>query len=166
VPAGHAPCLIFADADLDQATDSALFGAFALNGQRRTATSTILVEFPVYEALVSRLAQRADRIRIGDPADPATELGPLTDAGQYDKLISGVRLGVREGARLAAGGRRPSSLSQGNYLAATVLADVTPSMRTFTVQLRGPVLRVTPFETEEKALSLANLVVPQTGAYI
>jgi 5-carboxymethyl-2-hydroxymuconic-semialdehyde dehydrogenase len=77
-----------------------------------------------------------------------------------------VRLGVREGARLAAGGRRPSSLSQGNYLAATVLADVTPSMRTFTEQLRGPVLRVTPFETEEEALSLANLVVPQTGAYI
>src|ERR1700746_3515953 len=114
--AGNAPCLIFADADLDQATDSALFGAFALNGQRRTATSTILAELPVYEALVSRLAQRADRIRVGDPADPATQLGALPHAGQYDELSSCVRLGVREGARLAAGGRRPAGLSQGNYL--------------------------------------------------
>jgi 5-carboxymethyl-2-hydroxymuconic-semialdehyde dehydrogenase len=165
-PVGNAPCLIFADADLDQATDSALFGAFALNGQRRTAISTILVEFPVYDALVSRLAQRADRIRVGDPADPPTQLGALPHAGQYDKLISHVRLGVREGARLAAGGRRPASLSQGNYLAATVLADVTPSMRIFTEQLRGPVVRVMPFETEEEALSLANLVMPLTAAYI
>ena len=165
-PAGHAPCLIFADADLERATDGALFGAFALNGQRRTATSTILAELPVYEALVSRLAQRADRIRVGDPADPATQLGALPHAGQYDELSSCVRLGVREGARLAAGGRRPAGLSQGNYLAATVLGDVTPSMRIFTEQLRGPVVRVTPFETDEEALSLANLLMPLTAAYI
>ena len=165
-PAGNAPCLIFADADLDRATDSALFGAFALNGQRRTATSTVLVEFPVYDALVSRLAQRADRIRVGDPADPATQLGALPHAGQYDTLISRVRLGVREGARLAAGGRRPASLLRGNYLAATVLADVTPSMRIFTEQLCGPVVRVMPFETEEEALSFANLLMPLTAAYI
>jgi len=165
-PAGNAPCLIFADADLDRAIDGALFGAFALNGQRRTATSTILAELPVYDALISRLAQRADRIRVGDPADPATQLGALPHAGQYDKLLSCVRLGVREGARLAAGGRRPGGLSQGNYLAATVLADVTPSMRIFTEQLRGPVVRVVPFETVEEALSLANLLIPLTGAYI
>jgi 5-carboxymethyl-2-hydroxymuconic-semialdehyde dehydrogenase len=165
-PVGNAPCLIFADADLDQATDSALFGAFALNGQRRTATSTILAEFPVYDALVSRLAQRAGRIRVGDPADPATQLGALPHAEQYDKLVSCVRLGVREGARLAAGGRRPAGLAQGNYLAATVLADVTPSMRIFTEQLSGPILRVVPFETEEEALSLANLAMPLTAAYI
>jgi 5-carboxymethyl-2-hydroxymuconic-semialdehyde dehydrogenase len=165
-PVGNAPCLIFADADLERAIDGALFGAFALNGQRRTATSTILAELPVYDALVSRLAQRADRIRVGDPADPATQLGALPHAGQYDKLLSCVRLGVREGARLAAGGRRPGGLSQGNYLAATVLADVTPSMRIFTEQFRGPVVRVVPFETEEEALSLANLLIPLTGAYI
>jgi len=165
-PAGHTPCLIFADADLDQATDSALFGAFALNGQRRTATSTILAERPVYDTLVGRLAQRADRIRAGDPADPATQLGALPHGGQYDKLVACVRLGVREGARLAAGGRRPAGLPQGNYLAATVLAEVTPSMRVFTEQLCGPAVRVMPFETEEEALSLANLLMPLTAAYI
>ena len=102
--AGNSPCLIFADADLDQAIDSALFGAFALNGQRRTATSTILAQRPVYDTVVSRLAERAERIRVGDPADPATELGPLPDGGHVDELACCVRLGVREGARLAAGG--------------------------------------------------------------
>jgi 5-carboxymethyl-2-hydroxymuconic-semialdehyde dehydrogenase len=134
---GNSPCLIFADADLDAAADGALFGAFALNGQRRTATSTILVQRPVYDALVSRLAQRADRIPVGPPSDPATQVGALPHTEHYDKLTSCVRLGIREGARLAAGGRRPAGLPEGNYLAATVLADVTPSMQTFTEQICG-----------------------------
>jgi len=163
--AGHAPGLIFADADLDLAVDSALFGAFALNGQRRTATSTLLVERPVYDTVVGRLAQRADRIRVGAPADPATQLGALPH-GQYEKLASCVRLGVREGARLAAGGRRPPGLPEGNYLAATVLADVTGSTRVFTEEICGPVVRVTPFDTDEEAVSLANAVIHRTAAYI
>ena len=163
---GHAPCLIFADADLDEAIDGALFGAFALNGQRRTATSAILVERPAYDTVVGRLAERADRIRVGSPADPATEIGPLPHAEAYDKLRSCVRLGIREGARLAAGGRRPASLPEGNYLAATVLADVTPSMEVFTEPVCGPVVRVTPFETDEEAVSLANAIADQAAAYV
>jgi 5-carboxymethyl-2-hydroxymuconic-semialdehyde dehydrogenase len=164
--AGNSPCLIFADADLDQAIDSALFGAFALNGQRRTATSTILAQRPIYDTLVSRLVQRADRIRVGVPSDPATQIGALPHTEHYDKLTSCVRLGIREGARLAAGGRRPPGLPEGNYLAATVLADVTPSMRIFTEQICGPVVRVTPFEGDEEAVSLANAATDQAAAYI
>ena len=164
--AGNSPCLIFADADLDQATDSALFGAFALNGQRRTATSTILVERPAYDALVRRLAQRADRIRVGDPADPATEIGALPHAEHHDKITSWVRLGVREGASLTTGGRRPAGLPAGNYLAPTVLADVAPSMQIFAEPVCGPVVRVTPFDTDEEAVSLANAVSCPTAAYI
>jgi 5-carboxymethyl-2-hydroxymuconic-semialdehyde dehydrogenase len=151
---------------LDQATDSALFGAFALNGQRRTATSTILVQRPVYDTVVSRLAQRADRIRVGDPADPETEVGALPHAEHYDALASCVRLGVREGARLAAGGRRPAGLPGGSYLAPTVLADVAPSMQVFAEPLCGPVLRVTPFDTGEEAVSLARAVTDPTTAYL
>jgi 5-carboxymethyl-2-hydroxymuconic-semialdehyde dehydrogenase len=164
--AGNSPCLVFADADLDQAIDSALFGGFALGGQRRTATSTILAERPVYETLVSRLAERADRIRVGAPSDPATQIGPLPHTDHYDKLVSLVRLSIREGARLAAGGRRPAGLPAGNYLAATVLADVTPSMQVFAEQVRGPVVRVTPFGTDEEAVSLANAVGCPPAAYI
>jgi 5-carboxymethyl-2-hydroxymuconic-semialdehyde dehydrogenase len=154
--AGDAPCLIFADADLEQATDSALFGAFSLNGQRRTASSIVLAERPVYDVLVSRLAARARRIRVGDPADPSTELGPLVHPEHHDRVSSYVRLGVRDGARLAAGGRRPAGLADGNFLEPTVLADVTPSMRIFEEGICGPVLRVTPFDTEEEAVALAN----------
>ncbi len=84
----------------------------------------------------------------------------------YDKLASLVRLGIREGARLAAGGRRPARLPEGSYLAATVLADVTPSMRIFTEQVSGPVVRVTPFDTDEEAASLANACAQPAAAYI
>jgi 5-carboxymethyl-2-hydroxymuconic-semialdehyde dehydrogenase len=163
---GNSPCLIFADADLDQAIDSAVFGAFALGGQRRTATSTILAQRPVYDAVVSRLAQQADRIRVGNPSDPQTQIGALPHAEHYDKLAASVRRGIREGARLAAGGRRPASLPEGSYLAATVLADVTPSMQIFTEQICGPVVRVTPFDTDEEAVSLANAVKYPSAAYI
>jgi 5-carboxymethyl-2-hydroxymuconic-semialdehyde dehydrogenase len=164
--AGNAPCLIFADADLDQAVDSALFGAFALNGQRRTATSTILVHRPVYDLIVSCLAERAERIRVGDPADPETELGPLPDGGLVHEFTAGVRLGVREGARLVAGGRRPTGLAEGNFIAPTVLADLEPSMRIFAEQIRGPLLRVTPFDTDDEAVLLANAVTDPTAAYL
>jgi 5-carboxymethyl-2-hydroxymuconic-semialdehyde dehydrogenase len=164
--AGGSPCLVFADADLDQAADSALFGAFALNGQRRTATSTVLVQRPVYDTVVSRLAERAAHIRTGDPADPATQVGPLPHADQFDKLSSFVRLAIREGARLAAGGRRPADLPEGSYLAPTVLADVTPSMPVYAAPACGPVLRVTPFDTDDEAVSLANAVSRHPAAYL
>jgi 5-carboxymethyl-2-hydroxymuconic-semialdehyde dehydrogenase len=164
--AGDSPCLIFADADLEQATDSALFGAFSLNGQRRTASSTILAERAVHDALVSRLAQRARRIRVGTPADPSTELGPLVHLEHHERVSSFVRLAVREGARMSAGGRRPPGLADGNYFEPTVLTDVTPSMRVFQEEICGPVLCVTPFDTDEEAVSLANARARAPAAYI
>jgi 5-carboxymethyl-2-hydroxymuconic-semialdehyde dehydrogenase len=160
------PCLIFADADLDQAIDAALFGAFALNGQRATATSAILAQWPIYDALVSRLAERADHIRVGDPSDPSTQLGPLVHAEHRDKVTSSVLAAVQDGARMAAGGRRPADLAEGNYFAATVLADVIPSMQIFQEDSCGPVLRVTPFDTDQEALSLANAITGAPAAYI
>jgi 5-carboxymethyl-2-hydroxymuconic-semialdehyde dehydrogenase len=164
--AGNSPCLIFADADLDRATDSALFGAFALNGQRRTATSTILAQRPIYDALVSRLARAADRICVGAAADPTTQIGALVHAEHYDKISSCVRLALREDARLAAGGRRPAGLPEGNYLAPTVIADVTASMQIFRESVCGPVVCVTPFDTDEEAVSIANAVPFPPAAYI
>jgi len=163
---GDSPCVIFADADLDQAIDSVLLGAFTLGGQRRTTSSTILAQRPVYDTLVSRLAQQAERLHVGDPRDPATQVGPLPHADQHDRLSSFVRLAVREGARLAAGGRRPAGLPEGNYLAPTVLADVAPSMPVFAEPAAGPVVRVTPFDTEEEAISLASAVAHPVTTYL
>jgi 5-carboxymethyl-2-hydroxymuconic-semialdehyde dehydrogenase len=164
--AGTSPCLIFADADLDQAADAALFGAFALNGQRATATSAVLAERPVYDDLVSRLATRAKRTRVGAPSDPSTQIGPLVHAEQHRKVSASVRAAIRDGAEMAAGGMRPAGLAEGNYFDATVLSGVTPSMRIFAEPVCGPVLRVTPFGTEEEAVCLARVVRDAPATYI
>ena len=163
---GKSPCLIFADADLDRAVDSALFGVFSLNGERCTAGSRILAERPIYDALVTRLAARAERIKVGHPSDPATEIGALVHPEHYARVLSYVRAGPHEGARLVAGGTRPAGLAQGNYLAATVFADVDPSMRIFREEIFGPVVCVTPFEGEAEAITLANATVYGLAAYI
>ena len=163
---GKSPCVIFADADLDRATDSALFGVFSLNGERCTAGSRILAERSVYDALVTRLAARAERIRVGHPADLRTELGALVHPEHYARVLGYVRAGQDEGARLVAGGTRPAHLGAGNYLAATVFADVGPSMRIFREEIFGPVVCVTPFDGEAEAVDLANATAYGLAAYI
>jgi 5-carboxymethyl-2-hydroxymuconic-semialdehyde dehydrogenase len=167
---GKSPCVIFADADLDQAVDSALFGVFSLNGERCTAGSRILAERAVYDALVTRLASRAERIRVGDPADARTEIGALVHPEHYARVLGYVQAGRDEGARLVAGGSRPQGLAEhlnaGNYLAATVFADVEPSMRIFREEIFGPVVCVTPFGDEAEAVALANATAYGLAAYI
>jgi 5-carboxymethyl-2-hydroxymuconic-semialdehyde dehydrogenase len=163
---GKSPCVIFADADLDKATDSALFGVFSLNGERCTAGSRILAERPVYDELVERLARRAARIRVGRPSDPATEVGALVHPEHHERVMSYVRAGLDEGARLVAGGHRPAHLPTGNYLAPTVFADVRPQMRIFREEIFGPVVCVSPFDTEADAIALANDTSYGLAAYI
>jgi 5-carboxymethyl-2-hydroxymuconic-semialdehyde dehydrogenase len=163
---GKSPCVIFADADLDRAVDSALFGVFSLNGERCTAGSRILAERTVYDALVSDLAARAERIQVGDPADPRTEIGALVHPEHYARVLGYVQAGRDEGARLVAGGTRPDHLHDGNYLAATVFADVQPSMRIFREEIFGPVVCVTPFRDEAEAIRLANATPYGLAAYI
>ena len=163
---GKSPCLIFADADLDKAVDSALFGVFSLNGERCTAGSRILAERQIYDELVTRLATRAERIRVGNPSDPKTEIGALVHPEHYARVLSYVQAGRDEGARLVAGGSRPAALRTGNYLAATVFADVTPGMRIFREEIFGPVVCVTPFDNEASAIELANATSYGLAAYI
>jgi 5-carboxymethyl-2-hydroxymuconic-semialdehyde dehydrogenase len=163
---GKSPCVIFADADLDQAIDSALFGVFSLNGERCTAGSRILAERTVYSDLVTRLAARAERIRVGDPSNPDTEIGALVHPEHYARVLGYVRAGLDEGARLVAGGTRPEALPTGNYLAATVFADVEPWMRIFREEIFGPVVCVTPFDGEADAIALANDTSYGLAAYL
>jgi 5-carboxymethyl-2-hydroxymuconic-semialdehyde dehydrogenase len=163
---GKSPCVIFADADLDAAVDCALFGVMSLNGERCTAGSRILAERTIYESLTDRLGARAARIRVGDPADPATEIGALVHPEHYQRVLDYVETGVKEGARLVTGGARPPGLDSGNYLAATVFADVTPSMRIFQEEIFGPVVCITPFDSEAEAIALANDTRYGLAAYI
>jgi len=163
---GKSPCIIFADADLDLATDSALFGVMSLNGERCTAGSRILADQSVYGELVERLAARAARVVVGPPSDPDTEIGALVHPEHYQRVLDYVEIGLKEGARLVAGGSRPPGLTSGNYLAATVFADVTPRMRIFQEEIFGPVVCVTPFDSEQEAVALANDTRYGLAAYI
>jgi 5-carboxymethyl-2-hydroxymuconic-semialdehyde dehydrogenase len=163
---GKSPCIVFADADLDAAVDCALFGVMSLNGERCTAGSRILAERTVYQSLTDRLGARAVKIRVGDPADPATEIGALVHPEHYQRVLDYVEIGVKEGARLVAGGTRPPGLPSGNYLSATVFADVTPSMRIFQEEIFGPVVCITPFDSEAEAIALANDTRYGLAAYI
>lgn len=162
---GKSPAVVFADADLDAAIDSTLFGVFSLNGERCTAGSRILVERPVYDEFLERYAARAKAIVVGDPHDERTEVGALVHPEHYDKVMSYVELGKQEG-RLLAGGGRPEGLDTGNYVAPTVFADVAPDARIFQEEIFGPVVAITPFDTDEEALELANGVRYGLAAYI
>jgi 5-carboxymethyl-2-hydroxymuconic-semialdehyde dehydrogenase len=157
---------VWEPADLDAAIDSALFGVFSLNGERCTAGSRVLVERSIYDQFVTRLGERAAAIRVGDPADPATELGALISTEHYDRVMSYVAAGREDGARLVTGGARPAHLPVGNYLAATVFADVRPGMRIFDEEMFGPGVCVTAFDTEAEAIELANATKYGLAAYV
>lgn len=162
---GKSPAVVFADADLDQAIDSTLFGVFSLNGERCTAGSRILVERPIYDDFIARYAERAKNIVVGDPNDPKTEVGALVHPEHFAKVMSYVELGKSEG-RLLAGGGRPDAFPVGNYVEPTVFADVKPDARIFQEEIFGPVVTITPFDTDEEALELANGVKYGLAAYI
>jgi 5-carboxymethyl-2-hydroxymuconic-semialdehyde dehydrogenase len=162
---GKSPAVVFADADLDAAIDSTLFGVFSLNGERCTAGSRILVEASIYDEFCDRYAQRAKNIVVGDPHDPKTEVGALVHPEHYAKVMSYVEIGKTEG-RLLAGGSRPEGLEEGNYVSPTVFADVAPTARIFQEEIFGPVVSITPFNTDEEALELANGVRYGLAGYI
>jgi len=162
---GKSPAIVFADADLDAAIDSTLFGVFSLNGERCTAGSRILVERTVYDDFCARYAARARNIVVGDPHDPTTEVGALVHPEHYAKVMSYVEIGKTEG-RLLAGGGRPAHLAEGNYVSPTVFADVPPTARIFQEEIFGPVVSITPFDTDEEALALANGVKYGLAAYL
>lgn len=163
---GKSPVVVFADADFDRAVDAAVFGVFSLNGERCTAGSRLLIESSIYDRFVAAVAERAAQIRLGDPFDPQTELGPLTHAEHWQRVHDYIEIGQREGAHLVVGGKRPAHLAEGNYLQATLFADVTPTMRIFQEEIFGPVLVATPFQGEAEAVRLANAVKYGLTAYV
>ncbi|WP_105566137.1 5-carboxymethyl-2-hydroxymuconate semialdehyde dehydrogenase [Microbacterium halophytorum] len=162
---GKSPAIVFADAELDAAIDACIFGVFSLNGERCTAGSRILVQRDVYDEFVERYAAQAKRVKVGLPSDPATEVGALVHPEHYDKVMGYVEIGKGEG-RLVAGGGRPDGFETGNFVAPTVFADVAPEARIFQEEIFGPVVAITPFDTEEEALALANNTRYGLAAYV
>ncbi|MDO5619784.1 5-carboxymethyl-2-hydroxymuconate semialdehyde dehydrogenase [Kocuria sp.] len=162
---GKSPAVVFADADLDAAIDATIFGVFSLNGERCTAGSRILVQRDVYDEFVERYAAQAQRVKVGLPSDPTTEVGALVHPEHFEKVMSYVELGKSEG-RMVAGGGRPEGFPEGNFVQPTVFVDVAPEARIFQEEIFGPVVAITPFDTEDEALELANNTKYGLAAYI
>ncbi|MGO4587674.1 5-carboxymethyl-2-hydroxymuconate semialdehyde dehydrogenase [Paenarthrobacter sp. 2TAF44] len=162
---GKSPAIVFADADIEAALDATVFGVFSLNGERCTAGSRVLVQREIYDDFVARFAERAKNIVVGLPSDPATEVGSLVHPTHFDKVMSYIEIGKTEG-RLLAGGGRAEGFPEGNYVAPTVFADVAPDARIFQEEIFGPVVAITPFDTDEEALELANNTKYGLAAYV
>ncbi len=163
---GKSPVVVFADCDVDRAVDAAVFGVFSLNGERCTAGSRLLIEASLYDDFVAAVGERARAVRIGDPFDESTELGPLIRPEHHERVSGYITGAIEEGARLVAGGRRPDHMPEGNYLQATVFADVTRDMRIFQEEVFGPVVVATAFADEAEAVRLANDVRYGLAGYV
>lgn len=152
---GKSPNIIFEDADLDLAVNGVIAGIFGATGQTCMAGSRVLVHESLHDALIERLVARSREIRLGDPADPATEMGPVANAPQYQKVLDYIDIARTEGARLVAGGV-PSGELGGYFVEPTIFADVSNQMRIAREEVFGPVLSILRFSTEEEALQIAN----------
>ncbi|PZV39543.1 aldehyde dehydrogenase [Mesorhizobium kowhaii] len=154
---GKSPVVVFADADLDSAANAVVAGIFAATGQSCVAGSRLLVERSVKDEFLARLKHKAEAIRIGDPQDPATEMGPLATSRQREWIEKVVAASLAAGGRLVTGGERPADDAGGLYYAPTIIdANDNTGLPCVREELFGPVLSVIAFDTEGEALALAN----------
>ncbi|MBB2957544.1 aldehyde dehydrogenase family protein [Pseudoclavibacter helvolus] len=153
---GKSANLVFPDVDdLEMVADAAAAGIFTCSGQVCSANSRLLVHSSIAERLSELVAERAAGLVVGDPLDPATQLGPLVSARQLERVHDYMVSGSAE-ARLVTGGVRAADASGGYFASPTVFAGVRPDARIATEEIFGPVLAVTAFETEAEAVALAN----------
>ena len=152
---GKSPNLIFPDADLDSAADMAAFGIFFNAGEVCSANSRLLVHRSVHDAMVERLAERACKVRQGDPLDLATTMGPMVDRGHAER-VAGFIDRARGAARLVCGGERFARDGSDAWITPTIFDNVDPARELARDEVFGPVLAVIPFDDEAEALRLAN----------
>lgn len=154
---GKTPNIIFADApDLDFAVGAVGFSIFWNTGEMCIAGSRLMVERPIYDEVVERVAAAASGWMPGDPLDPATKAGPVVSAEQLNRVTGYIELGLEQGAKLVAGGSRTLEDTGGYFVEPTVFADVQNDMAIARDEIFGPVLSIIPFDTDEEALATAN----------
>ena len=168
---GKSPVLVFDDADLERALDAALFTIFSINGERCTAGSRIFVQDTVYDDFARKFAERARRLRVGDPTSEQTHVGAMITQQHWEKVTGYIRLGEQEGATILAGGAQrpsdlPAHLRNGNFVQPTVLANVENHMRVAQEEIFGPVACLIPFKGEDDGLAMANDTAYGLASYI
>lgn len=162
---GKNPCVVFEDADLDAALDAALFMIYSLNGQRCTSSSRLLVQRGIYDEFVAKAAARVKNLKVGDPFDPATEIGPLIHPRHFAKVSSYADIAVGEGATIAAGGA-PVDGAGGFFYQPTLFTNAEQTMRIAQEEIFGPVLTAIPFDDEADAIAKANDVEYGLAGYL
>lgn len=154
---GHAPFLVFADADLDKAADGVISSKFRNSGQTCICTNRLYVERSVAETFAQKVAERARALKIGNGLDAGVQIGPLINAGALERVADQVQDAVARGARVIAGGKRAQTNGlNGAFYEPTVLLDVPRDARVLREETFGPLLPIVPFDTEEEALAAAN----------
>lgn len=155
---GKSPHIVFADANLENATIGACTGVFVAAGQTCVAGSRLFVQDKIYDTFLDRVASKASQIRVGNPLEPSTQMGSQTSREQLDKIERYVEIGKQEGARVIAGGKRPDapSLSGGYFFTPTLFRDVRNDMRIAQEEIFGPVTAAIPFHDEDELVAMAN----------
>jgi acyl-CoA reductase-like NAD-dependent aldehyde dehydrogenase len=148
---GNAAVIVHEDANLDYATQRIATGGFINAGQVCISVQRVLVHRPVYEQVLEKLLAAVRTLRVGDPRDPATDVGPMIDRLKAEEAYRKVQEAVKEGAKILAGGTLEETM-----FAPTVLVDATPAMRVNREEVFGPVITVTPYDTFDEALRIAN----------
>ena len=163
---GKNPVIVFDDADLDRALDAVVFMIYSLNGQRCTSSSRLLVQSSIHDRFVEKVAERARRLRVGDPLDPKTEVGPLIHPRHLEKVMGYMDVAAAEGASIVCGGARHDESPRGFFVQPTLLAGAKPDMRIAREEIFGPVLTVIAFDDEEDAIRKANDVDYGLAGYV
>ena len=153
---GKSPNIVFDDADLDQAVKGVVSGIFAASGQSCQAGSRLLVQASIHDRFVGMLVDFMRDVKLGDPALPDTQMGPIATRPQFEKVLSYIEIGRGEGAKLALGGRPRPDLGSGWFVEPTIFTNVRNDMRIAQEEIFGPVLSVIPFEDENDAIRIAN----------
>ncbi|OSC32267.1 aldehyde dehydrogenase [Mycobacterium vulneris] len=155
---GKGANVILDDADIDMAVDGALFACMANNGQACEAGTRLLIPESRRDEIVDKLIARAATLRVGDPLDPATHIGPIISAAQRDRILEYFQIAAQEGATIAVGGRAPQGpeFAKGYWIEPTILVDVTNDMRIAREEVFGPVLVVLTYDGLDEAVAIAN----------
>ena len=162
---GNAPLIVYDDADLETALDVAVPTKYANAGQVCVTPDRFFVHERLHDPFVEGFVERAKALKLGDGLDPATQMGPLINAGRLAEIEEIVADAVRSGAKVAAGGGRDTAFNAGHFHEPTVLTDVTDEMRVFAEENFGPIAAITRFESDDEVLERANATDVGLAAY-